>query len=82
MVAARQACFQDGENECNNSTALVEYEADDAPFVDACGYFLQQLSKAQLEYRQSQSRKRGIYAINTQARPRQMGTRPLWRRSQ
>jgi hypothetical protein len=23
MVAARQACFQDGENECKNSTALV-----------------------------------------------------------
>jgi hypothetical protein len=57
MVAARQACFQDGENECNISTALVEYDADNAHFVDACGYFLQQLSKVhrpahQLEYRQ------------------------------
>ena len=29
MVAARQACFQDGENERNISTALVEYDADD-----------------------------------------------------
>jgi hypothetical protein len=45
--------FQDGKNEGNISTALVEYDADDAHFVDACGYVLQQVSKvhrpAQLE---------------------------------
>ena len=56
------ACFQDGENEWLTLLTLA------ATFY----------SHFQLEYRHSQSRKRGIYVINTQARPRQLGTRPLW----
>ena len=39
-------------------------------FIQACGYFSQQVARvhgpAQLEYRQARSRKRGIYAIDSQ----------------
>jgi hypothetical protein len=40
-------------------------------FIQACGYFSQQVARihgpAQLEYRQSRTKKRGIYAIESQA---------------
>ena len=40
-------------------------------FIGACGYFSQQVARihgpAQLEYRQSRNKKRGIYAIDSRA---------------
>jgi hypothetical protein len=78
MEGGRKRGGQDSKNECNISTALVDYDRLTLTSLTLAATFY---SHFQLEYQHSQSRKRGIDVINTQARPRQLGTRPLWWRS-